>query len=79
MGLLLIIGVLILTVALFSVQNASPVTVSFLLWRFESSLAVILFLAVLIGAIIGALIVYTQRLMKAVRKRSAPPGTTPLP
>lgn len=79
MGLLLVIGILILTVALFSVQNSSPVTVSFLVWRFESSLAVILFLAALIGAIIGALIVYTQRLMRAVRKKEKPPPPEPVP
>lgn len=79
MGVLLVIGILILTVALFSVQNASPVTVSFLVWRFESSLAVILFLAVLIGAIIGALIVYTQRLMKSVRGKQKPHPKEPVP
>jgi uncharacterized integral membrane protein len=38
---------------LFSVQNAAPVVVSFLSWKLEASLAVIIVLSVLIGILIG--------------------------
>jgi uncharacterized integral membrane protein len=41
---------------LFALQNNIPVTVTFLLWRFESSLAVVLLLAVAVGAIVVALL-----------------------
>lgn len=40
----------------FALQNNVPVTVTFLLWRFDSSLAMVLLLAVAAGAIIVALL-----------------------
>lgn len=50
----LIIALIIITVVtVFSVQNAIPVVISFLFWKFEASLAIILFLSVLAGVVIG--------------------------
>lgn len=40
----------------FALQNNVPVTVNFLLWRFDSSLAMVLLLAVAAGAFIVALL-----------------------
>lgn len=40
----------------FSMQNNIPVTVNFLLWRFDSSLALVLMAALALGAIIVALL-----------------------
>lgn len=40
----------------FAMQNNVPVTVTFLLWRFDSALAMVLLLSLAIGAIIVALI-----------------------
>ncbi len=40
----------------FALQNNVPVTVTFLLWRFDSSLAMVLLLALALGAIIVALV-----------------------
>ncbi|MFY9326923.1 MAG: LapA family protein [Georgfuchsia sp.] len=40
----------------FAMQNNVPVTVNFLLWRFDSSLAMVLLLALASGAIIIALL-----------------------
>lgn len=40
----------------FALQNNVPVTVTFLLWRFDGSLAMILLLAVALGAVIIALL-----------------------
>ena len=42
-------------VAVFSVQNAVPVTITFLFWNFEASLAIVIFLSVLSGVVIGAI------------------------
>lgn len=39
----------------FAMQNDVPVTVTFLLWRFDSSLAMVLLLALVIGGTIVAL------------------------
>lgn len=40
----------------FAMQNNVPVTVNFLLWRFDSSLAMVLLLALALGAVIIALL-----------------------
>lgn len=55
---LTIIAAIFLAVAgvFFALQNNVPVTVNFLLWRFDGSLAMVLLLAVAAGAIIVALL-----------------------
>jgi len=40
----------------FAMQNNVPVTVNFLLWRFDSSLAMVVLLALALGAIVVALL-----------------------
>lgn len=55
--ILLSIALLISLAALaFAVQNTSVVTVSFLLWRFESSLALVLLIAFALGALVALLL-----------------------
>ncbi len=46
----------IIIVAIFSVQNALPVTITFFFWKFEASLAIIVFLSALCGLIIGLIV-----------------------
>lgn len=64
--LLLIILALII---IFSVQNAAPVTVSFLRWSFEASLAIVIFLSILSGAIIILILLYSNKLKNYLRKQ----------
>jgi uncharacterized integral membrane protein len=56
----MIIGILILTivglVAVFSIQNAIAVTVSFLQWRFETSLSLLICIAVMVGVVVEQLV-----------------------
>jgi uncharacterized integral membrane protein len=52
---------------IFSVQNATPVVISFLIWKFEASLAIVLFLSILAGAFIGVITAYRFR-MKSIKK-----------
>jgi putative membrane protein len=40
----------------FAMQNNVPVTVNFLLWRFDSSLAMVVLLALALGAVVVALL-----------------------
>jgi uncharacterized integral membrane protein len=40
----------------FALQNNVPVTVTFLMWRFDSALAMVLLLSVALGALIVALL-----------------------
>ena len=56
MSLLIMALIIIVLVAAFSVQNAAPVTISLLLWKFQASLAIVTFLSVLIGAVIATII-----------------------
>jgi uncharacterized integral membrane protein len=57
MQLLVIIGILVaFGGVVFALQNNVPVTVTFLVWRFDSSLAMVLLLALGIGAMIVALV-----------------------
>lgn len=57
MQLTLILGIVFaIGAVLFALQNNVPVTVNFALWRFDSSLAMVLLLALGLGVIIAALL-----------------------
>ena len=47
--------VLAILTALFAIQNATVITVSYLVWRFEASLALVLILTLGVGILIGYL------------------------
>ncbi len=66
----IIVVILISLVTLFSVQNAAPVVLSFVFWRFEASLAIVIFLSLLSGVIIGAIVASLIRVKK--KKADAP-------
>jgi len=67
----LIFAVLIIAVVtIFSVQNASPVAITLLYWNFHISLAIVIFLAALIGVIIGAIA------FSVLRRKTSPKKTT---
>ena len=57
MQLLTIVSLLFAAVAvLFALQNTAVVTVSFFAWEFQSSLAIVLLLAVVVGALLMGLL-----------------------
>lgn len=57
MQLVLILGLgFALLSVMFAMQNNVPVTVTLLIWRFDSSLAVVLLVALALGAFIAALV-----------------------
>ena len=60
----------IAAVVIFSVQNAAPVSVAFLAWKFSTSLAVIVFLTFVIGIVVTALFSLALRLKSAARRRA---------
>lgn len=49
----LFVILLLVFVAVFSVQNAAPITVSFLTWEITMSAALVIQLAALLGALVG--------------------------
>jgi len=57
MQLQLVVAIIIAILAVvFALQNAVPIAVSFLTWRFESSLALVLLITVALGIIMSLLV-----------------------
>lgn len=57
MQLVLILGIAFaLLSVMFALQNNVPVTVTLMVWRFDSSLAVVLLIALAFGALVAALV-----------------------
>jgi uncharacterized integral membrane protein len=65
---IIILLIVLFVVSVFSVQNAAPAAITFLFWRFEASLAIVIFLTLLCGMIAGAIIVSLLKLKSSVRK-----------
>ena len=69
MVILVVVIVVLAIVAIFSIQNALPVTVAFLFWKFNTSLAIVVFISLLIGAVIMLLLVLRwARYRKSTKK-----------
>lgn len=66
---IVIIVIVIATLAIFSIQNAVPVTISFLFWRFEASLAIVILLSVLAGIIITIVFLSAVYIKRSVKKQ----------
>ena len=65
MSALMLALLIIIVVAVFSAQNALPVSIVFLFWKFQASLAIVIFLSVLVGALIASIIFFWLRIRKA--------------
>jgi len=59
---------------MFSVQNAAPVAISFLFWRFDASLAIVIFLSALAGAVITFTIMFWLRIRRQAKKKQTNKG-----
>ena len=70
---LLFVLVLMLAVALFTLQNATVITLRFILWEFPVSQA----LVILLSAIFGALIGLAVGALAGRTSQPAPPASTP--
>jgi len=66
---IILLLIVIVLVAVFSVQNAMPVSITFLFWKFEASLAIIVFLIALAGMVAGAIIVLLLKIRPSVKKQ----------
>ena len=71
MLIIVLLLVIIILVSVFSVQNAVPVTLSFFLWRFEASLAIVIFLSVITGLITGIFIGILIRRKPSTKKETS--------
>ena len=70
MATIILLLIIVAVVAIFSVQNAMPVAITFLFWKFEASLAIVIFLSVIAGMIVGAIIVSLLKVKSSVKKNS---------
>ncbi len=70
--LLLIIAV----VAVIAVQNATPVVIAFLFWKFETNLAVVIFLSLLAGLLMAAAIVLSGYMKRYLKRKGPKPGSS---
>ena len=68
MFILCLAVLVVAAIVIFSVQNAAPVSVAFLAWKFGASLAVIVFLAFVVGIIVAALCSVYLRVKSAARR-----------
>jgi len=60
--------IIVLLVTIFSIQNSMVVGISFLFWRFEASLAIVIFLSALAGIIIAMFFFLWLKMKKSDRK-----------
>jgi uncharacterized integral membrane protein len=73
----ILILVLMLLVALFSVQNAEMITVRFLSWRFAMSQALVILLAAFCGALGGLALGTLSRLRRSSDRNKSESLTPP--
>jgi uncharacterized integral membrane protein len=71
---LIFVIAIVVAVAAFSAQNATPVAVTFLIWHFEASLALVIVLSLLSGMVIGMALLSMLRLRRSVRGRRKSAG-----
>jgi uncharacterized integral membrane protein len=72
MATIILLLLLLTIVAVFSVQNATPVIISLFFWQFEASLAIVIFLSVLCGMIAGSIIISLIKFKQPVKKENKP-------
>ena len=69
--LLIVLSVILLAVAIFALGNAQAVTVRFLYWELQSSVAVVTLAATAAGVLIAGLVGLASRLRRWKRGRAA--------
>lgn len=72
---MILLLILMTGASFFAVQNSAPVTISFILWRFEASLAIVIFLSIITGAIMSAIVYMITSIKKSLRHDKQTAGT----
>jgi uncharacterized integral membrane protein len=66
---LIILSLVLLMVVTFALQNPQAVTMRFLFWQLESSLAIVVLTATVAGVLVAELFEVTKRLLRWKRGR----------
>jgi uncharacterized integral membrane protein len=74
---LIVLSVLLLAVTIFALENAQAVTVRFLFWQFQSSVAVVTLAATTVGVLIAGLFRVVSRLRRWKHGRAATGAARP--
>ncbi len=72
MSVLILALLIIAVVAVFSAQNALPVSIVFLFWKFQASLAIVIFLSALTGVVIASIFFLWLRIRRAGKAARIP-------
>ncbi len=72
-----ILLVVVAIVAVIAVQNATPVVLTFLFWKVNTSLSVVIFLAILTGIVMAAVVALSGYVKRLVKNKSSKPGPVP--
>lgn len=65
---IVLVLIIIAVVTIFSIQNAAPITVSFLFWSFKASQAIIIFLSMLAGILVTSVILFSRKMKRSIKK-----------
>ncbi len=65
----IILVIMAVLITFFAVQNATPVSISFLIWQGTASLAIIALLFFLAGVVTGAVMLFWMRMRRLAKKK----------
>ncbi|MFA5615451.1 MAG: LapA family protein, partial [Syntrophorhabdaceae bacterium] len=65
--ILIIFICIVIIVAIFSIQNSQPISISIFTWSSQTSLAIIVFLSVALGFVIGLVSSFVFRVSKKAK------------
>ncbi len=69
MATIILVIIIAVVATLFSVQNAMPVSISFAIWQFNASLAIVALLFFFAGMITGAGMLFWIRMRRRARRK----------
>lgn len=74
MNMLFIVLILLAAVAIFSIQNAQTVSIKFLAWGTEASLAIVIIISVALGALLASVVALWTGVKRSrvARKKAVP-------
>jgi uncharacterized integral membrane protein len=74
MNILILVLMILAVVAIFSVQNAQPVAIKFFFWKTEASLAIVIIVALVLGASLAFLVALVRTLRRSREAKRATAG-----
>lgn len=70
---IIILLIIVAVVAVLSVQNSAPVALTFLFWKFETPLSVVIFFSLLAGVVITAIFAFSGYLKRITKQKNSKP------